>query len=62
MLIIERRKNQSIRVGPIEISILKIKGGIVKLGITGPRNITVRRSEDNRERENDSCNHNDGTP
>ena len=49
MFVIQRKLNQSIRIGPVEITITKIGDSWVKLGINAPRNIRVKRSEDKRD-------------
>ena len=46
MLILSRKTDQAIRVGDdIEISITKIEGDSVKIGITAPRSISILRKE-----------------
>ncbi|PKK92000.1 MAG: carbon storage regulator [Candidatus Wallbacteria bacterium HGW-Wallbacteria-1] len=46
MLVLTRKLNQSIMVGDeIEIKIIEIKHGQVKIGVTAPRNVKVHRSE-----------------
>ena len=46
MLVLSRKKNQSIVIGnDIEISILSIEGDIVKLGIEAPKKVAILRKE-----------------
>ena len=46
MLIITRKKGESIMVGDdIEITISKIEDGSVKIGIKAPRDVTILRKE-----------------
>ncbi|MFO7729585.1 MAG: carbon storage regulator CsrA [Spirochaetia bacterium] len=46
MLILSRKKDESIMIGDqIEISVVDIKGDQIKLGIKAPRNIKVYRQE-----------------
>ncbi|MEQ3338100.1 carbon storage regulator CsrA [Clostridium butyricum] len=46
MLIITRKKGESIRIGDdIEITISKIDDGSVKIGIEAPRNVNILRKE-----------------
>ena len=46
MLVLSRQKNESIIIGDnIEIIIVDVRGGKVKLGITAPKNISVHRKE-----------------
>ena len=46
MLVLTRKKNESIIIADnIEISIVDISKGHVKIGINAPRNITVHRKE-----------------
>ena len=46
MLVLTRRPDESIMVGDlIEVSVLSIKGGKVKLGITAPDAVPVFRKE-----------------
>lgn len=46
MLIITRKKGQSLMIGDdIEITVSKIEDGSVKLGINAPKNINILRKE-----------------
>lgn len=46
MLILARQKNEAIMIGNnIEIKIVEIKGGKVRLGISAPSDIPVHRKE-----------------
>ena len=54
MLILSRRLGEKIVIGPdITLEVVSIKGGQVKLGITGPREVPVYRQEvyDRKQRE-----------
>lgn len=46
MLVLSRKKNESIIIGDnIEIVIVDIKGDQVKVGVKAPKNVTVHRAE-----------------
>ena len=46
MLVLSRRKDQSIMIGQnVEVKIIDVRGNIVRLGITAPRSIPVHRQE-----------------
>ena len=46
MLVLSRRKNESIMIGDdVEIIIVDIRGNNVRLGITAPKTIPVHRRE-----------------
>jgi carbon storage regulator len=46
MLILSRKKNESIIIGDdIELMVTDISGDVVKLGISAPRHISVHRKE-----------------
>ena len=46
MLVLARKLNESIMIGDeIEVVVLSIKGDVVKLGITAPRQVEVYRKE-----------------
>lgn len=46
MLVLSRKLNQSIRIGDtISISVVRIKGNVIQLGIKAPKDVHVVRSE-----------------
>jgi len=46
MLVLSRYIEQTIMIGDdVEIKVVEIRGGKVKLGITAPRNVSVHRRE-----------------
>ena len=46
MLVLSRRSNESIKISDsIEITVIEVKGDLVKLGITAPKDVKVYRSE-----------------
>lgn len=46
MLVLSRKKNESIMIGDdIEIVVVEIKGDQIKLGVKAPKNVTVHRAE-----------------
>ncbi|MCM0626376.1 carbon storage regulator CsrA [Lysinibacillus sp. OL1_EC] len=46
MLILSRKKNESIMIGEqIEVKILAIEGEQIKLGIVAPKEVTIHRAE-----------------
>ena len=46
MLVLTRRKNQSIVISDeVEVTIVEVRGNKVRLGITAPRSIAVHRRE-----------------
>ena len=46
MLVLTRRANQSIVIGPdVTVTVLEIRGDQIRLGITAPRAVTVHREE-----------------
>ena len=46
MLVLSRKKGQSIMIGnDIEISIVDVQGELVRLGINAPREVSVHRKE-----------------
>lgn len=46
MLVLSRKESQTIVIGDeIELTVVAIQGGRVKLGITAPKDVPIRRSE-----------------
>jgi carbon storage regulator len=46
MLVLSRQRDESIMIGDnIEITIVDIRGGKVRLGITAPKTVSVHRKE-----------------
>ena len=46
MLVLSRQRNESIMIGDdVEVLIVDVKGGNVRLGITAPKHIPVHRRE-----------------
>ena len=46
MLVLSRKKDQSIMIGDdIEITIVSVEGDQIKLGIDAPRNVDIQRKE-----------------
>jgi carbon storage regulator len=46
MLILTRRPEESLQIGPdVEVKVLRIKGGQVVIGVTAPKSIEVDRTE-----------------
>ena len=46
MLVLTRRTNQSIGIGPdVTITVVEIRGEQVRLGISAPRHVSVHREE-----------------
>jgi carbon storage regulator len=46
MLILTRRTGESLRIGQdIEITVLGVKGGQVRIGVKAPRDVAVHREE-----------------
>lgn len=45
MLVLSRKKNESIMVGEIEITVIEVRGDKVRLGIEAPKEVPVHRRE-----------------
>lgn len=46
MLVLSRQAGESLRIGDnIEITVLDVRGGAVKIGIAAPRSVRIYRSE-----------------
>ena len=46
MLILTRRSGESLRIGQdVEITVLGIKGGQVRIGVKAPKSVSVHREE-----------------
>jgi carbon storage regulator len=46
MLVLSRQRDESIMIGDdVEITIVDVRGGKVRLGITAPKNVSVHRKE-----------------
>lgn len=46
MLVLSRDKGESIMIGDdVEIKIVDVKGDIVRLGINGPKSVSIHRKE-----------------
>ena len=46
MLVLSRRKNESVTLdGQIVVTILEVKGGVVRIGINAPRSVSIVRTE-----------------
>jgi len=45
MLVLSRKKNESIIIGDTEVTIVEIIGNRVRLGITAPKDMPVHRRE-----------------
>ncbi len=60
MLVLSRRVDESLLIDKdIKITVLDIKGGQVRLGITAPQSIKVHREEVFKRIQNDSANQED---
>jgi len=45
MLVLSRKKGQSLMIGEIEVMVIKISGGYVSIGIDAPKELDIRRKE-----------------
>ncbi len=45
MLVLTRKKDESVMIGDIEVKVVDVKGGKVKLGIKAPKEVIVDRRE-----------------
>lgn len=45
MLVLTRKRDESIMIGDIEVKVVDVKGGKVRLGIKAPKSVTVDRRE-----------------
>lgn len=46
MLVLSRQAGESVRIGEnIEITVLDVRGGTVKIGVAAPRSVRIFRSE-----------------
>lgn len=45
MLVLSRKKNETIWIGDVPVTIVEIRGDKVKLGITAPESVSVDRDE-----------------
>jgi len=46
MLVLSRRKDESVVIGDeIEVTVVSIRGSIVRLGVEAPRHISIHRRE-----------------
>lgn len=45
MLVLTRKQNESIVVGDIRITIVRVRGGYVRLGIEAPASVPIFRDE-----------------
>jgi carbon storage regulator len=46
MLVLSRKDGESVRIGDlIEVKVLEVKGGKVKLGFSAPPNVQIQRNE-----------------
>ena len=53
MLVLSRKSNQEILInGNIKISVLKIKGNVVRIGVEAPAEVSIKRGELNAKKSN----------
>ena len=46
MLVLSRKKNQTIRIGDeIIVKVIDVRGGVVRLGFEAPADVSIMRSE-----------------
>jgi carbon storage regulator len=46
MLILTRREGESVRIGEdVTVTVLRVKGGQVRIGVNAPKNVAVQREE-----------------
>jgi carbon storage regulator len=46
MLILTRREGESVRIGEdVTVTVLRVKGSQVRLGVNAPKNVAVQREE-----------------
>lgn len=45
MLVLSRKFSETVRVGPVEVTVVEIRGDKVRLGFQAPRSIPVVRTE-----------------
>ena len=45
MLVLSRQKGESIRIGDIQVTVVEIRGGKVRLGVEAPLDVPVHREE-----------------
>ena len=45
MLVLERKRNQSIMIGDVEVTVVEIRGRKVRLGVKAPDEVPVHRRE-----------------
>lgn len=45
MLVLSRRENESIRIGDIKVTLIRLCGDKARIGVEAPRNMPVHREE-----------------